>query len=254
MRRALPLPVVVALTLVTLYSVRVTAQQPATLTDEEEDALREAQDPGDRIKVYVDLTQTRLTQFDDFRKKPQDPKYDSGAYLDKLLAQYLALDEEMKNWIDDQFQRNGDMRKGLRVLVEKGPQQLVQLRQIEQTPDAYAADYKDTLRDAIDDLNDTLNGATQALAEQEKKFAALKREGKAETRLERGGTRSNQVPALLTHETARVSQLPRSCRRSRSHPGRGYFSSAQTAAVLRCSCPRPQGKLPELRRQRQASR
>jgi len=160
----------------TLLPGRAGGQQRAALSQEEEEQLRDAQDPSQRIEVYLALAQSRLTQFDDFRKARHDPKYDNGGYLDKVLEQYLKLDDELKDWIDDQYGRDGDMRKGLRTLLEKGPQQLAELRSAQQTPDEYSKDYQETLEDAIADLGDTLDGATQALAGQEKKFAAAKRE------------------------------------------------------------------------------
>src|SRR5713226_4764296 len=121
------------------------AQKTATLTDDEEDRLREAQDPSQRIELYLDFAQVRLDRFEGFRSQSLNPVYDNGAYLDALLDQYIALNDELKNWIDDQYQRNGDMRKGLRALLERGPRQLEMLEHIRQTPDALAVDYRDSL-------------------------------------------------------------------------------------------------------------
>jgi hypothetical protein len=160
----------------------VRAQTGDFLTDEEENRLRIAQDPSERIGVYLALAQARLERIDDFRQKPMDPKYDNGAYLDRLLGQYIALTDELKNWIQDQYDRQADMRRGLRKLLESGPKQLEELRRIQQSPDAYAADYSRSLRDAIDDLADTLDGGTKALEAQEKRLGELKREEAATAR------------------------------------------------------------------------
>lgn len=150
------------------------------LTEEEEDELREAQDPSARIEVYLKLEAERLDRFINFRTQPMDPQYDNGAYMDKLLGQYISLTDEMKSWIQDQYDRKNDMRAGLRKFVEAGPKQLEELHRIQQTPDGYTKDYRRTLSDAIDDFNDALDGATQALAEQQKTFGELKREEKAQ--------------------------------------------------------------------------
>ncbi len=150
------------------------------LTEEEEDELREAQDPSARIEVYLKLETDRLDRFINFRSQPMDPQYDNGAFMDKLLGQYISLTDEMKSWIQDQYDRKNDMRAGLRKFVDAGPRQLEEMHQVQQTPDAYTRDYRKSLSDAIDDLNDALNGATQALADQQKIFGELKREEKAE--------------------------------------------------------------------------
>lgn len=167
-------------------------QKGEFLNDEDQDKLREAQDPAERIGVYIDLLQARLERFDGFRNKPADPRYDNGAYLDDLMGQYIALNDELKNWIDFQYEHNGDMRRGLRTLLERGPQQLEQLRRIQQSPDAYASEYDDTLRDAIDQLTDTLDGATKALADQEKKFVDMKREEKATAQVAKERSKEEQ--------------------------------------------------------------
>jgi septal ring factor EnvC (AmiA/AmiB activator) len=156
------------------------------LTDEEQDKLREAQDPSQRIEVYLALAQVRLDRFEEFRKKPADPRYDNGAYLDSLLDHYIALNEELKNWIDDQYERHGDMRRGLRALMQSGSRQLEELRRIQQSPDSYASAYKKTLQDAIDELSDTLDGSAKALAGQEKNLAQMKRDEKDEAHLSKG--------------------------------------------------------------------
>jgi hypothetical protein len=156
----------------------IPAQKEAALSEEEEDKLREEQDPGKRIELYLEFAQDRLSQFDQFRQKPADPKYDTGGYLDKLLGQYIALQDELKNWIQYQYDHQGDMRSGLRALLDRGPQQLDQLRHIQQEPDRFASDYRDSLRDAVDNLSDMLDGATTALNNQVKKFGEIKKQEK----------------------------------------------------------------------------
>ena len=158
-------------------------QRGASLSEEEENKVREAQDPGERIVVYLDVLQARLDRFESYREKPADARYDYPAYLDDLLVEYIALNDELKNWITFHYQGNRDMRGGLRALLERGPRQLAQLRQAQQSPSAYATAYGASLRDAIDQLADTLDGATRALADQEKKFVEQKREEKVAARL-----------------------------------------------------------------------
>ncbi len=159
------------------------AQTKATLSEAEEDRVREAQDPGERIGVYLDLLDTRLMRFETARRQPVDARYDQASFLRELLEEYIALNEEMKNWIEHHYERTHDMRGGLRKLVERGPQQLVALRGVEQAPDPHSRAYANSLRDAIDQLTDTLDGATVALAEQTKQLGELKKQEKEERRL-----------------------------------------------------------------------
>ncbi len=158
------------------------AQTKATLNESEEDRVREVQDPGERIVVYMDLLDTRLMRFETARQQPVDARYDQANFLRELLGEYIALNEEMKNWIEHHYERANDMRGGLRKLLERGPQQLAALRGIQQAPDPHSQAYADSLRDAIDQLSDTLDGATVALAEQTKKLGELKKQEKEEVK------------------------------------------------------------------------
>ncbi len=158
------------------------AQKADFLTEEEEEKLREAQDPSVRIGVYLDLAQARLERFDSFRERPADPKRDTGAFLDSILDEYVSINGELKNWIDYEYERSGDMRRGLRTLLQRGPKQLEMRRHFQQTPDRFTPAYQQTLHDAMDDLKDTLDGGTKALADQQNKFGELEREEKADAR------------------------------------------------------------------------
>jgi predicted ribosome quality control (RQC) complex YloA/Tae2 family protein len=149
------------------------------LSDEEVDKLREAQSPSERIEVYLAFSQTRLTRIDDFRNRPTNSEYDIPAYLDTQFDQYIRITDALKDWIQDHFDRGNDMRAGLKKFLETGSRQIEQLRHMEQTPDAYAAGYRKSLNDAIDDFTDALDGATKALSAQSKLFGELKREEKA---------------------------------------------------------------------------
>jgi len=156
------------------------AEKGDYLSDDEVDRLREAQDPSQRIETYLDFAQVRLARFDDYRNRPPSPDYDIPGYLDTQLDQYIHITDALKDWIEDQFDRHDDMRAGLKKVVEMGSHQLDQLRHAEDSPDPYAAGYRKTLSDAIDDFTDALDGATKALSEQTKVFGELKREEKVD--------------------------------------------------------------------------
>ena len=164
--------------LLLLAPVWVQAQSQDFLTSAEVDKLRDAQDPSERIKVYLSFQQDRLGRME----VVQDSNGEDRDSLDDLLNQYISIDNELKDWIQYQFDHDGDMRKGLRALMDEGPKQLEVLRHIQSSPGSDASDYASTLRDAIADMNDTLDGATQALAVQQKKFPEMAEKSKAEAR------------------------------------------------------------------------
>lgn len=200
MKRGLQLAALVILAIATAAHLR--ADDAASLTQEEEDRIREAQDPSDRISVYLDLASARLERFNAIRLAPPDPSdpTNRSEALDELLSQYLALDDELKNWIEDQYNTDHDMRKGLRALMTTGPQQLALLTEASLHPDRYAADYHQSLADAVTDMNDTLNGATRALADQEKKFGALKRQEQQDAKAAKLATEEEKKKEKEAHK------------------------------------------------------
>lgn len=154
------------------------AQNQDYLTSAEVNKLRDAQDPSERIKVYLAFEQDRLSRMEAAIGSNGDTR-DS---FDELLNQYISIDNELKDWIQYQYDHDGDMRKGLRALLDEGPKQLEVLRHFQTSGDAEARADSSSLRDAIADMSDTLDGATQALAAQDKKFPEMKASAKAEER------------------------------------------------------------------------
>ena len=183
----------ILIALVTAGSLRA-SDDPAALSQEEEDRIRDAQDPSARIMVYLDLAGARLERFNAIRLAPPNPgdPTDRAATVDQILSQYITLDDELKRWIEDQYTTGHDMRKGLRALIDVVPKQLALFAQAQQNPDRYADTYHSGLQDAIADLNDTLNGATQALADQEKKLGQLKREEVADAKAAKQATKDER--------------------------------------------------------------
>ena len=159
------------------------AEKGDFLTWEEEDKLRQAQDPSDRVEAYIDLAQVRLDRLDQYHKEPKNSEYDVAPFLNKQLDEYFSLNGELRNWIEQQAEHQGDMRRGLRKLLELYAKQLEQLRGIQQAPGVYASAYASSLQDAITDVSDLLDGAARALSDQQKQFAESKEQQKAATRL-----------------------------------------------------------------------
>jgi hypothetical protein len=176
MRTLLTLAVLLAASLGVTWG----AEKGDYLTDDEVDQLREAQEPSKRIETYLAFAQVRVERFDDYRNRPPNPDYDIPGYLDTQLDQYIRITDALKDWIEEHFDRHDDMRAGLKKVLEMGQHQLAQLRHAEDSTDPYAAGYRKSLSDAIDDFTDALDGATKALSEQTKVFGELKREEKAD--------------------------------------------------------------------------
>jgi hypothetical protein len=173
------LPIVCTLVVVAAACVAgARAQQRADLSEAEVDKLRDTQGAGDRIKLYLDFMQERLTRFDDLHDSPRNPQLNTGSVLDQLMTQYVELDDELKDWIQYQYNHQNDMRAGLKDLLDRGARQLQELQHVQQSPGPYTSEYSEDLQNAIADMKDTLDGGNAAIAGQVKTFGELKQEQK----------------------------------------------------------------------------
>ncbi len=153
------------------------AQPRAHLTYAEVEKLRNAQDSSERIKVYLAFAQQRLDRAQEFGSQPA-----AGSQATRLLSEYISITDEMKRWIQYQYDHGGDMRAGLKALIEQGPRQIATLRHMQAALSTAPHAERHALRDAIADMTDAVDGGTQALSVQEKKFGKLKQERKLEAR------------------------------------------------------------------------
>lgn len=172
----------VLMALLVLAPAWARAPQGGHLTSAEVQQLRDTQEPSKRIEAYLSIAETRLQQIEGLRQTSPEAQANLGGQIDELLQQYISIDTELKHWIQYQYNRDADMRSGLRRILQDAPKQLQQLEQLRSSAGPGSRDYATSLREAIANLNDTIDGSTQALADQQKKFPEMKRQAKAETR------------------------------------------------------------------------
>ncbi|MCZ6515803.1 MAG: hypothetical protein O6850_08060 [Acidobacteria bacterium] len=167
------------------YSPLAPQQDPAGLSEAEVELVRGAQDPGDRIIVFVQIAGARLDKFEEFQKETGRRNPGKGYYLDSMLEKYIAVYDEMKDWIEYQYDKGRDMRRGLRRLLKDGPVQLERLSRAQEHQDEYSIDYAENVQYAMETLQDTLEGGTVAFREQEEEFRAKEEEEKARKKQEK---------------------------------------------------------------------
>ncbi len=187
MRRAIFKVLIVAL----MLAIGATASTKEYFTEDELDLVRDAQELGLRVAVYINLAERRLIilgvaeksekqqekerkaqeQYDKEKKKAGPakgpaikPPVDDLAYLhdftrSELIRGYIeALDEIMSN-IDDNYDRKLDVRGAVEDLEKFSRETLPLLEKFEPKTDAEKA----ALRDAIDKAKDTNASAKDAL-------------------------------------------------------------------------------------------
>lgn len=149
------------------------------LNDKEVDQLREtAQEPEKRLHLMVDFTKARM---DNIEKLRSDPKAkDRGTQIHDLLEDISNLVDEIDDNVDDFNQRNADLRKPLKEIVEMDSGFQAKLRELRAYMDdpkntAEADQYKFAVEDATESINQSADSTRKLLDEQNVKFAKKKK-------------------------------------------------------------------------------
>ena len=147
-------------------------QQREFLTPDEIDQVREAQEPPDRMKLYVLFARTRLERIE---KEMGKASKDRGGMVHDLLYDYDRLIDA----IDDlaalaKTKTVLSMRKGLDAAVRAEPEFLKRLKDLQDKNPTDLEEYRYILQQAIDSTQDSYDDLKEQLA----KLPADKKEDK----------------------------------------------------------------------------
>ncbi len=140
------------------------------LTPEETDKLRDtAQEPNERLKLYVGFARVRLTSI---QQVLADTKAkDRSKQLHDLLEDFATLCDEIGDNVETYHAEKWDIRKSMKVVIEGSSEFQAELRAISEKtkgPDAPpdAEQYKFVLQDAMESLNNYADDARHIMQEQ----------------------------------------------------------------------------------------
>ncbi len=172
-RQFLCLPLFTAL----LLSQATAQYRREPLNDKEIDQLRDAaQEPSERIKLYITFARDRLVSLEQLRA---DPKVtDRAQQTHDKLQNFLDVYDELNGNIDTFVERKSDLRKPLKSLIEADTEFQAKLRALQSSADSSpqeAKTYQFLLANAMDTLDDSLKDDQQLLAEQEAAFKHKKK-------------------------------------------------------------------------------
>ena len=143
----------------------------------EQDQLRDAaQEPSERLKLYIQFSRTRLTSLEQIRA---DPKVtDRPQQTRDRLQDFLDVYDEMNDNIDTFLERKADLRKPLKTLIEADTEFQAKLRALKSSADANkdeAKQYDFLLTSVLDTIDSSVQDHRQLLSEQEEAFKHKKK-------------------------------------------------------------------------------
>ena len=135
----------------------------------EEDQLRDAaQDPAERLKLYIVFARTRLTSLEQMRA---DPKVTDRAQQTRdRLQNFLDVYDELNDNLDTFVERKADIRKPLKAVIEADTEFQAKLRALKSSVDASkdeSKQYDFLLTNVLDAVDGGVQDHRQLLNEQE---------------------------------------------------------------------------------------
>jgi chromosome segregation ATPase len=135
----------------------------------EEDQLRDAaQDPAERLKLYIVFARARLTSLEQMRA---DPKVTDRAQQTRdRLQNLLDVYDELNDNIDTFVERKADLRKPLKAVIEADTEFQAKLRALKSSVDANkdeSKQYDFLLTNVLDAVDGGVQDHRQLLNQQE---------------------------------------------------------------------------------------
>ncbi len=133
------------------------------LTETESDRIRDADSPGDRIKLFISFAEDRLKKFQ-YELNRKTPEGRRTEILNSLLNAYQGCVDDAADQIGVARDKQVDIRPQLKLMESKTKEFMVVLNQLNQGGAEYDT-YKDTLEDALEGTKDAQNDVASALKE-----------------------------------------------------------------------------------------
>lgn len=164
MRNVVPAAVLIFALLAPVIAAARTPQPPQGkkeyLSESEADKIRDADNPSDRIKLYLSFADDRIKKFQ-YELTRTIPERRRAEMLNSLLNAYAGCLDDAADQIGLAREKQLDIRAALKTMKSKAKEYLEELQKLDQGGPEFEI-YKDTLEDAIEATKDALTDAETA--------------------------------------------------------------------------------------------
>jgi hypothetical protein len=128
------------------------AQDRDFLTSNEVEQVREAQDPNDRLQLYVHFARQRMDLVEQYLAKEKSGR---SIFIHNALEDYTKIIEAIDSVSDDALRHNRPIDKGMVAVIAAEKDFLAQLNKIQDSEPKDFERYKFVLGEAIDTTSDS---------------------------------------------------------------------------------------------------
>ena len=129
-------------------------QKKEYLTQSEADRIRDAETPGERIRIFITFAEDRLKKFQ-YELGRTVPERRRAEILNGLMNGYAGCVDDAADQIAIAREKQADIRAALKLMKSKAQQFLEVLEKLNQGGPEFDT-YKDTLEDAVEGTKDAL--------------------------------------------------------------------------------------------------
>lgn len=171
------------------------AQDRDFLTPNEVAQIREAQDPNDRLQLYVHFARMRMDLIEQYLAKEKPGR---SVFIHDNLEDYSQIVEAMDSVADDALRHNRPIDKGMLLVLDAEKEFLDKLTKIQDADPKDLDRYKFVLTEAIDTTSDSRE---LSMEDSGKRTAALAAQDSKEKK-----ARDAMMPAKEVKDRKQASQ------------------------------------------------
>ncbi len=135
-----------------LFASALVAQERDYLSADEIDQVREAQDPNDRMVLYIKFAQERLGILEQLIAKEKPGR---AAFIHDTIEDYSKIIDAIDTVADDALKRKVDLTKSMALVASAEKDMAARLKKIEDSEPKDIARYQFVLQNAIETTQDS---------------------------------------------------------------------------------------------------